>query len=45
MKELIRIKGDGLGAKEEVRLELLKAGPAGVGGGLCGHKWVPSIAE
>ena len=45
MREFVRIKGDGLGTKEEVGFHLLKAGSARVVGGLCGHKWLPSIAE
>ncbi|GAG16900.1 unnamed protein product [marine sediment metagenome] len=41
LRDFVGIKGDGLGAKEEVGLELLKAGPAGVAGGFCSHERLP----
>ena len=45
MGDLGGVEGDGFGAKQEVGLELLEAGLAGVAGGFWGHKWLPSIAE
>jgi hypothetical protein len=45
LRHLGRIKGDGLGAKEQVGLQLPKAGSTGVAGGFCTHKGLPVSAK